>query len=190
MVTRKILWTIFVLSCITATRFGQTIPASKDGRDSLIVRLKPSVFKSLPPPIVIYLESNGYTIPQCWSDSLPNNVVIGSFTRRGQRDWAVLASRRGKSRILVFWKSSPHQPDALEERPDANFVQDVGGGVRGYSRLITTATKKAIAPNSVANDGTRIRSADHDGIDDACVEKASTVHYYFRGKWLHFTGAD
>jgi hypothetical protein len=90
----------------------------------------------------------------------------------------------------VFWKGSTHQPGALEERSDANFVQDVGGGFWGYSRLITTVTKKTIAPNSIAYDGTKLRSADHDGIDDAFVEKASTVHYYYRGRWLDLTGAD
>jgi hypothetical protein len=31
---------------------------------------------------------------------------------------------------------------------------------------------------------------DHLGIDDAFLEKASVVHYYYQGKWLQLTGAD
>jgi hypothetical protein len=30
----------------------------------------------------------------------------------------------------------------------------------------------------------------HQGIDDAFLEKASVTYYYYRGKWLQLTGAD
>jgi hypothetical protein len=31
---------------------------------------------------------------------------------------------------------------------------------------------------------------DHEGINDAYVEKGSAVHYYYLGKWLELQGAD
>jgi hypothetical protein len=31
---------------------------------------------------------------------------------------------------------------------------------------------------------------DHEGINDAFVEKASGVWYWYRGKWLRLSGAD
>ena len=31
---------------------------------------------------------------------------------------------------------------------------------------------------------------DHDGVNDVFAEKASVVHYFYRGRWLALTGAD
>jgi hypothetical protein len=31
---------------------------------------------------------------------------------------------------------------------------------------------------------------DHQGINDYFVDKGSTVHYFYRGKWLQLIGSD
>jgi hypothetical protein len=38
--------------------------------------------------------------------------------------------------------------------------------------------------------GPKPPNIDHQGIDDAFIEKASTTHYFHQGKWLKLTGAD
>src|SRR4051794_8216307 len=64
-----------------------------------IRRLSPRSFPQLPHRIVRSLEAGKYTIPQIWMDPQapdyhrPLNVIKGSFRRKGQIDWAVLASR-------------------------------------------------------------------------------------------------
>jgi hypothetical protein len=35
-----------------------------------------------------------------------------------------------------------------------------------------------------------LQTIDHDGIELAFIEKASTVHYFVNGKWIQIPGAD
>ena len=85
------------------------VPAASPSPATTIVYQPPSHFRELPTAIRRELEKGGYLIPQPFGQR-GKNVVRGRFDRRGQVDWAVLCSKSGTSRILVFW------PDLLRER--------------------------------------------------------------------------
>ena len=69
-------------------------------------------------------------------------------------------------------------------------MQGIGGGKIGYSRALSPAGADYILSVYQAYGGPKPPPIDHQGIDDAFLEKASTVHYFHEGKWLRLTGAD
>jgi hypothetical protein len=159
--------------------------------DSATLRLPPAAFPRLPKSIVQYLHGRGCTIPQTYLSSEPHNVISGEFARRGQTDWAVLCSRSGESSILVFWRGSTKSVAELAKAPDRGFLQTTTeGGKIGFSRMIEAVGKDYIVSHSEAYGRSKPPPVAHQGIDDAYVEKASVVRYYYRGKWLKLKGAD
>jgi hypothetical protein len=157
--------------------------------DSLTIRLAPSAYPSLPKNITHYLERNGYTIPQCYCDTTPHNVIHGYFAYYGQKDWAVLASKNRVSSILIFWSGSEKFPVKLQTKTDRSYLQGIGNGKIGYSRVISSVGKDFILQHYEWYGGTKPPQIDHQGINDAFIEKASEVHYYY-DKWIILTGSD
>ncbi|MBL8213143.1 MAG: hypothetical protein JNK87_20670 [Bryobacterales bacterium] len=68
----------------------------------------------------------------------------------------------------------------------------MGNGKMGFSRAIGVATKAFILERYNAYGGPKPPPINHQGIDDAFVEKASSVHYFYfyRGKWIGLQGSD
>ncbi|HWE50064.1 MAG TPA: hypothetical protein VG273_09760 [Bryobacteraceae bacterium] len=155
-----------------------------------IVRLPPSAFPMLPAAIVHELQQRGCTIPQDAFSKKPVNVISGEFVRHGQKDWAVLCSVNGSSSILVFWNGSAKNPAALNPAEDINYLQGLGGEKIGFSRGIAVAGVGFIDEHYRAYGGPKPPPLDHDGIDDAFLEKGSSVQYFYAGKWLQLTGSD
>ena len=159
--------------------------------DSATLRLPPAAFSRLPKNIVQYLQGRGCTIPQTYLSREPHNVISGEFARRGQTDWAVLCSRNGISSILVFWRGSTKSVSEIAKAPDTGFLQTVSeGGKIAYSRAIEPVGRDYIMSHYKGYGGRKPLPINHQGIDDAYVEKASVVRYYHRGKWLELKGAD
>ena len=148
-----------------------------------IIRLKPSDFRQLPSAVRRNLNARGCTVPQYPQAAAPHNVLTGSFTARGSRDWAVLCSVKGVSRILVYRGGSTKRVDSLAVLPDAQFMQRTSSGVVEFSRRIGTATPKNIVDHAAANGIPKPPKLAYDGIDDWHVEKTSTLLYFYRGKW-------
>src|SRR5258707_11581560 len=92
--------------------------------ESLATRLPPNVFHMLPKRIIKVLERGGYEIPQSWADTLPHNVISGEFRKKGQQDWAVLASKNHQTSIIIFWNSSDTDTVHLGQEPDLTYMQD------------------------------------------------------------------
>jgi hypothetical protein len=156
-----------------------------------IRRLPPSGFPQLPRAVQVALEKRRCTIPQSFYPERPHNVVTGSFARRGQRDWAVLCSVDGRSTILVFWAGGvTPAPAELAPADDASFLQGIGNDRIGYSRAIDRADTAWIREHAEAYSGPLPKRLDHDGINDAFVEKASEVFYYEDGAWQGLAGSD
>jgi hypothetical protein len=148
-----------------------------------IIRLKPREFRQLPSAVRRNLDARGCAVPQSPQGSAPHNVISGSFTASGSRDWAVLCSVKGVSRILVYRGGSTKRIDSLAVLPDAGFMHRSSSGVVEFSRRIGTATPKNLADHASANGIPKPPKLSYDAIDDWYVEKASTIHYFYRGKW-------
>ena len=155
-----------------------------------IVRLSPAAFPELPTNVLAALQQRGCTIPQVPMIRGRHNVIKGEFSKPGQTDWAVLCSVGRVSSVLVFWNGSEASPAEIAKRRDVDRLQSWGGGKIVYSSAITPVGRGYILEHSKAYGGTKPPAIDHQGINDLLYGKASEVLYFYRGKWLHLTGAD
>ena len=118
-------------------------------------------------------------------------MVHGAFTAAGSRDWAVLCSVAGVSRILVYGEGRVGAVDSLARAPDGAFLYQEPGHDWGYYRIIGSASAGLIRRSFAAFGGpTPPTRLDHRGIEDAFAGKASEVHYFYRGRWLLLQGVD
>ena len=181
------------LATVVSTSYGQLPEDLKrkfDESERRIVRLSPTAFPELPGNVVRELQRRGCTIPQEDYSKKPHNVVKGHFVRPGQTDWAVLCSVDGFSSILVFWNGSEKNPAEIAKVEDRGFLQGDVGDKINYSRGIRPVGTEFIMTHFKAYGGPKPPPIDHQGIDDAFIEKASVTHYFHAGKWLRLTGAD
>lgn len=159
-----------------------------------IVRLEPAAFPNIPAAVRADLDKRGCTIPQSPEvDEQPNNVIRGRFTSAAPQDIAVLCSLRSVSRILVFRGGAVTNVAELAPMADKNFLQTTGPSTIAFSRVISLASSARIRiyqKEFGGGDGAALPPLDHDGINDAFAGKASTVRYWYRGKWLELTGMD
>jgi len=182
-----------LLSIAIARIFAQLPEDMKrkfDQADQDIVRLPPSTFPELPGNIVHELQRRGCTIPQEAFTKKSHNVVRGEFARLGQADWAVLCSVNRVSSILVFFNGSEKNVHEIARTEDRNYLQGIATGKIGFSRGIRPVEKDFIMRHYRAYGGATPPPIDHQGIDDAFIEKASVTHYFHKGNWLKLTGAD
>jgi hypothetical protein len=160
------------------------------------VRLAPSEFPGVPPAIVAALEERGCRVPQPYTVGGPHNLIRGRFRNAEQQDWAILCSRDRHSSLLILWGASPDDVTDFGSGPDVNCLQDYGDELPGYNCLIATSSEDMILHNLrvYAEQGVETaRNAPpitHDGIEDAVVEKGSTIRYLHGGRWYAFPGGD
>jgi hypothetical protein len=182
------------LFCISIMPAGAQLPADLQRRfdeaERRIVRLPPTAFPELPGGVIHELERRGCTIPQEAFSKGRNNVIRGQFAKPGQTDWAVLCSVKGVSAILVFWNGSRKDPAEIARLEDRNYLQGMDENQIGFSRGIGVVGSDFIVRHYNAYGGTKPPPLDHQGIDDAFLEKASVVWYFYAGNWLKLTGAD
>lgn len=173
---------------------GQSARDKWDAADLQTVRLAPSAFPQLSMNIAQALEKRGCRVPQSFANLKPHNVIRGEFARKGQADWAVLCSLARESSILIFWGGSAVDPAEIAKERDKNQLQSIDGqGTIGFSRAISPAGKDFIDKHyqaSADSGAPQPPPIDHQGINDAVLGKASTVHYYYAGKWLELAGSD
>ncbi len=143
--------------------------------------------RALPPAVRLSLESRGCTIPQTYAERAPHNVTVGSIMGRGGTDWAVLCSVQRVSRVLIFPSGQADHVVEWESSDDLGWLQGIGDGAIGYSRAIDVVSPESIhkyAKDDLPN------PLDHDGIDEAFIEKGSTIHYWNGSDWLNIPGSD
>ncbi len=159
--------------------------------DEATLRLKPTAFPQLPKNIVLFLQERNCAVPQTFSNSSPHNVIRGQFVRRGQFDWAILCSRNRVSAILVFWNGSTKSVAEIARLDDKEFLQTIDDTANiGFSRAISVVGKSHILAHYLEYGGRKPPPVKHQGINDAFIEKASFVHYFYRKRWLKLQGAD
>lgn len=139
------------------------------------IRLLPvSSFPQLPPLVAQRLLQGGCMIPQTYEAREPENVIHGSFEKKGSNDWAVLCSVNHVSTLYVFFQSDLANPILLRHQPDSKWLGVEWSLDYGSAWGIATRPAQSMPPPGSAN---------HDGIDDAFVEKSTTVHYFDNGQW-------
>ncbi len=179
---------VLIISSIVFTLFWQS---QSQFINAPIRRLSPKTFHQLPAAVTSELESRKCLITQIWGDRAPHNVIRGSFTGEKKNEWAVLCSWRGVSSILIFQAATARLVAEIAPAKDENYQQDVDGrGTLGFSRSISAVGGDFILEHYKAYGGPEPPPIDHQGINDAFVEKASVVRYFHRGKWLELQGAD
>ncbi len=157
--------------------------------DEATLRLKPNAFSQLPKKIVSFLEKRNCTVPQTFSNSTPHNVIRGQFVRRGQFDWAILCSRDRVSSILVFWNCSTKSVAEIARTNDKDYLQTIDDTANiGFSRALDVANKGHIFAHYEEYGGRKPPPITHQGINDAFIDKASFVHYFYRRRWLKLQG--
>lgn len=182
-----------ILAMSTALCFAQDSDAQDKWRmaDAATTRLAPTTFPQLPRRIMRNLQARGCTVPQSFGSSVPHNVISGEFAKKGQKDWAVLCSKNKVSSILVFWGGSTKSVANIARAEDRGYLQGIdGAGTIGFSRAIGVVDSDYILRHYREYGGPKPPPIYHEGINNAFVEKASTVLYYHRGKWLELQGAD
>ena len=171
-------------------RLPEDFQARFDAPAKAILSVPPDAFPQLPDTIISTLRRLGCTIPQPSASGPPRNVIRGDFFAQGQAGWAILCSSGGFSSILVFRDNLDAHPEELARSEDKGYLQDVGNDTIQYSREITAVDRKFIMTHYRAYGGPEPPPIDHQGIDDAFLEKASVTHYWYEGKWLRLQGAD
>jgi len=162
-----------------------------EAADRETVRLSPSDFSNLPKSVGNDLDARGCTIPQVYCRNCqPHNVISGHFKHSGQVDWAVLCSIDRQSTLLVYWGGSSVSVLELSTTADKHWLQGIGGDDIGFSHGISTVDAKYITDHAHWYGGELPPYLHHEGINEAFVEKASSVHYWYEGEWLELRGAD
>src|SRR5262245_42988308 len=158
-------------------------PQDWDAADRATSRLKPAAFRQLPAPIRAELDERGCTIPQPYNARQPANVIRGRFFSATSSDWAILCSRGRVSAILVFRDGAATPAAELARDADSAYLQTISANAIGFSRRIGLASAEYIRRHHNPSDPP-LPPLDHQGIDDAFIEKGSTVHYWSQGRWL------
>ena len=166
-------------------------PADWTRADAATVRLPPARFIALPSAVRTELDRRGCLIPQPFNakPEQPGNAIRGHFISPTTTDWAILCSRQRRSAILAFRGGGVAQIDELAPEDDAGKLQVTGPGQIGYSRGISVASPGDIRRHD-PNPDPPLPILDHDGIDDAFIERASGIWYWSKTRWLTLSGAD
>jgi hypothetical protein len=145
------------------------------------IRLLPvASFPALPQIIASQLRQKSCMVPQTYEARRPENVIRGAFEKQGSDDWAVLCSVDGATTLLVFFESHPEAPIVLRRQRDAEWLGAEIVGEYGSAWGLSKARPSQI---QATKPGASLGAIDHDGIDDAFVERSSTIHYFHNGEW-------
>ena len=155
-----------------------------------IRRLPVEAFPELPPAVAGVLRARNCGAPQPSAGGNPRNVIRGEFFARGEAGWAVLCSVNNSTALLAFRNDRDTNPDTVNTSEDSEYLQGLDGNQIGYSRELTAVGRDFIMRHYRAYGGPEPPPIDHQGIDDAFLEKASITWYFHNGKWLRLQGAD
>ncbi len=155
-------------------------------------RLPISSFPQIPSPIAATLTRRGCMIPQTWQAHRPENVIHGSFQRRGSEDWAVLCSVGGVTTLLVFFAdASTSQPVETQPMELARW-QEISRlqkhdptGVLGFNWGIDAATPAQFR-DAFASQDAPPTTPDHDSVADSVIDTKTVYHLFTQGQWKEF----
>lgn len=149
------------------------------------IRLLPvASFPDLPAMVAADLSRRGCMIPQTFEAQQPENVIEGAFQEAGSRDWAALCSVSGSTTLYVFFAGAFDKPVALRTQADTEWLgAEPGTSIFGSAWGIATRSAAYLRTARPLH-GAAI--FDHDGIEDARLERSETIRYWQQGHWLAF----
>ncbi|HEY6448963.1 MAG TPA: hypothetical protein VIY53_21090 [Acidobacteriaceae bacterium] len=149
------------------------------------IRLLPvASFPKLPGTVAAELTLHGCMIPQTFEAQQPENVIEGAFQQAGSSDWAALCSVSGSTTLYVFFSGEFDRPIALRSQQDTAWLgAEPGSSVFGSAWGIAT---RSAAYLRTAHPLHGDASFDHDGIEDARLERSETIRYWQQSRWLAF----
>lgn len=171
-------------SSAEAERLESGTLQTPDGhRQTYKIRLLPvSAFPDLPAEIVSQLDHLGCMIPQTFEAQQPENVIEGAFRARSSRDWAALCSIQGRTTLYVFFAGHYDSPEALRSQADTLWLgAEPGSNVYGSAWGIAVRNDVDLR---ASREWHGAASFDHDGIEDARLDRSATVRYWQSGKWI------
>jgi hypothetical protein len=152
------------------------------------IRLLPlASFPGLPAVVVAQLDQKKCMVPQTFEARAPENVLHGALERKGSDDWAVLCSVNGATTLYVFFQSQLAAPIALRHQRDSEWLGSEVLGAYGSAWGISLSIPSRIRAAARASLAGFV--VDHDGIEDAFLEKSSTTHYFEGGSWTVVEGS-
>jgi hypothetical protein len=152
------------------------------------IRLLPlASFPTLPAAMADKLQQKNCMVPQTYEARRPENVIHGAFEKQGSEDWAVLCSINGATTLYVFFQSQPDEPMVLRRQRDAEWLGAEMVGAYGSAWGIAVLKPSQIR---AAKPGSNMGVIDHDAIDDAFVERSSSIHYFRNGEWTTPAGGN
>jgi hypothetical protein len=173
---------IGILSIIITPTFAQTPADLKpkfDQAERQIVRLPPTVFPELPHTLIRELQRRDCTIPQVAGFNKRQNVIQGGFRKPGEIDWAVLCAKAGFVELYVFWDGRERDIALVGRWPLGD----------PFETAIAPVSRKYILDHYRAYGGPQPPPIVHQGIE-CSSGMASSILYFYRGKWLTLQGAD
>jgi len=125
-------------------------------------------------------------------------VITGAFTTKDVVQWAVVCSVHDTSQILVLDAKNGGVIDSLNRSADVDWIQGNGNSTWLFSRAISTVPMSTlnIVPEDTTGEDVLYYGAflpkpiDHDGIDQAFLDKASSTFYFAQGKWIKVASSD
>lgn len=161
-----------------------------------VYRFPPDSFPELPKTVRNSLMHRGCQIPT--PSPAPASVIAGAFTAKGAVEWAVLCSVDDTSQILILNARNGAVVDSLNRSGDSGWIQGNGNNTWLFSRVIGVVPMSRL--NFVPVDTTSEyalyygavlpKPIDHDGIDEAFLDKASTTYYFAQGRWISVGSSD
>jgi hypothetical protein len=149
-----------------------------------VIREAPiSAFPQLPETVRNDLRTRACTVPQPPAYKTLANVIRGHFRDPRHIDWAVVCDSGAKktSMLLVYWGDNPSQPAIV-------YPSKLSNG-NCWTEIIPVG-ESFIMEHYRVYGGPKPPPIDHEGINVGICDKASTVSYFYRNRWLTLTGAD
>jgi hypothetical protein len=158
--------------------------------------IPPDSFPDLPKPVRDSLVSRHCQIPM--PGAARANVIHGAFSAKGAMEWAVLCSVHDTSQILILNARNGVAVDSLNKSGDSRWIQGNGNNTWLFSRMIDvvpSSTLNVVPVDTTSEDALYYgaflpKPIDHDGIDEAFLDKASTTFYFAHGHWISVSSGD
>ena len=178
------------LQPIDAFSNSGTVTVNGQARPYKVEHLPASSFPALPAAVAAELNRRDCLVPQTYEAHGPENVIHGSFSRAGSKDWAALCSVHGTVSLLVFFEGAEQSPAVLASAAETARLQWNGAsGKMEFDWGIDTAT-----PESVREAQTDMRrrppKPDHDAIASSIINGETTYRFYTGSTWKFLDTSD